>query len=117
MLSGLAADQEVKEDPPPPSSQHAYITLSDEKEATEGVGNDFKDGSCDGRADSINTSTTTSSLSSKRETGMEEDGCPSPPQLSLVSSVHSVVSQVQDYIHHMYVWLGFMVVHCRNNNI
>jgi len=102
MLStGLPPDQDVKEDLPPPSSQHAYITLSDGKEVTEGIENDFKDGSRDGRTDSINTSATTSSLPSKREASTDEGSCPSPPQLSLISSVQSVVSQVQDYIHHM----------------
>ena len=115
------ADQEVKEDAeeahttPPVHTQHVQISFSDEEEAA----GPSKKVNLDGRAESSilsppansthpsTTSSTTNrewrsrSLLSRSEASKEEHGCPPPPQLSLMTSVHSVVSHVQDYIHHM----------------
>jgi hypothetical protein len=110
--------EEVKEDieahtTPATRTQYAQISFSDEQEEAAGGGGggdgSIKRVSLDGRPDSTSTMTTSSrewrsrSLPSRTETSKEEDGYPPPPQLSLMTSVHSVVSHVHDYIHHMYV--------------
>lgn len=108
--SSSSDQQEVKEDmeahttPAAAPTQHAHISFSDEQEEAAAGGGD---GSSIKRVNSTHPSTTATmqhhGLPSRTETSKVEDGHPPPPQLSLMTSMHSVVSHVQDYIHHMCV--------------